>query len=68
MNVRPEVQRRFNDEVQERLSATVPARDDCLTYFKAPSGRITTQWPGYALEYRLRTRAARPADYEFISG
>ena len=66
MNVRADLQRRFNEEAQERLAQTVPARPDCVTYFKDANGRITTQWPGYALEYRVRTRASRASDYEFV--
>jgi cation diffusion facilitator CzcD-associated flavoprotein CzcO len=66
MNVRADLQRRFNEEAQARLAQTVPARPDCFTYFKDANGRITTQWPGYALEYRIRTHAARAGDYEFV--
>jgi cation diffusion facilitator CzcD-associated flavoprotein CzcO len=66
MNVRPDTQRRFNEETAARLATTVPARPDCFTYFKQPNGRITTQWPGYALEYRIRTHAVRAGDYEFV--
>jgi hypothetical protein len=66
MNVRADLQRRFNEEAQARLAQTVPARPDCVTYFKDANGRITTQWPGYALEYRTRTRGARAGDFEFV--
>jgi cation diffusion facilitator CzcD-associated flavoprotein CzcO len=65
MNVRADVQRSFNEEAQERLSATVPARADCFTYFKDVNGKITTNWPGYATEYRWRTRAVKSRDFEF---
>jgi len=65
MTVRDDAQRRFIAEVQERLSRSVPAQDNCLTYFKTAGGRITTQWPGYAMEYRWRTRSVRTSDYEF---
>ena len=65
MNVHADRQRRFNEEAQARLATTIPARPDCFTYFKQPNGRITTQWPGYALEYRIRTHAVRTGDYEF---
>lgn len=65
MNVRPDVQKHFNDATQMRLSRTAAASPDCFSYFKAENGRITTQWPGYALEYRIRTRYARPSDFEF---
>ncbi len=66
MNVRADVQKRFVDEAQERLAQTIPARPDCFTYFKDANGRITTQWPGYALEYRIRTHAVRARDFELV--
>ena len=66
MNVHADRQWRFNEEAQARLATTIPARPDCFTYFKQPNGRITTQWPGYALEYRIRTHAVRAGDYEFV--
>jgi cation diffusion facilitator CzcD-associated flavoprotein CzcO len=68
MNVKAERQRDFNAEAQARLSTTVPARADCFTYFKDVNGKITTNWPGYATEYRWRTRAVKAADYEFAPG
>jgi cation diffusion facilitator CzcD-associated flavoprotein CzcO len=66
MNVEAGAQKRFVDEAQVRLAQTIPARPDCVTYFKQPNGRITTQWPGYALEYRIRTHAVRASDYQFV--
>jgi hypothetical protein len=49
-----------------RTGTTVPAMANCHSYFKQENGRITTQWPGYATEYRLRTQFARMSDYEFV--
>jgi cation diffusion facilitator CzcD-associated flavoprotein CzcO len=66
MNVRADAQARFMAEVQQRLSNTVQAMSICVTYFKQANGRITTNWPGYAFEYRWRTRRVRPRDYEFV--
>jgi len=65
MNVRADAQHRFNAGAQKRLDRTVPARPECFTYFKDPSGKITTNWPGYATEYLLRTWAVKASDYEF---
>jgi len=67
MNVRAEIQSRFIAEVQKRLSGTVQAMSICVTYFKQANGRITTNWPGYAFEYRWRTRGMRASDYEFVA-
>jgi cation diffusion facilitator CzcD-associated flavoprotein CzcO len=66
MNVRADPQRRFNEEAQARLSRTVPAMAGCHTYFKNEFGRLTTNWPGYASEYRWRTRDVRTSDYDFV--
>ena len=66
MNVRADRQREFNKEAQARLATTVPARADCFTYFKIENGKITTNWPGYATEYRWRTRAVKERDFEFV--
>lgn len=65
MTVRETVQRRFNDRIQERLNQTVLVADTCHSYYRDPTGKVTTQWPGFMLEYRQRTRRVRLADYDF---
>jgi cation diffusion facilitator CzcD-associated flavoprotein CzcO len=65
MNVRAEVQRDFNAAQQAVLSKSVAAQANCQTYFKTAEGRITTNWAGYASEYRWLTRTVRAADFEF---
>jgi cation diffusion facilitator CzcD-associated flavoprotein CzcO len=67
MNVRPDVQKSFNAEQQAMLATTVQARPDCFTYYKDENGRITTNWPTYASVYKWRTRAVKPADFEFAA-
>ncbi len=65
MTVRSEAQEQINAELQERISKTVIMDDNCFSYFKNASGKVTTQWPGYLLEYRLRTTRVKNGDYEF---
>ncbi len=65
MDLRPEVLRRFNDELQARLDRTVLVDDDCASYFRTASGKVTTNWPGWLTEYWFRTRRVRARDYEF---
>jgi len=65
MTVRESVQRRFNEGIQARLGRTVLVADTCHSYFQDPSGKITTQWPGFMMEYRQKTRNIRRADYDF---
>ncbi len=65
MDLRPEVLRRFNDDVQARLARTVLVDADCASYFRTASGKVTTNWPGWLTEYWYRTRRVRARDYEF---
>jgi cation diffusion facilitator CzcD-associated flavoprotein CzcO len=64
MNLREDVMRRFNDEIQAKLARTVLMDANCHSYFRTASGKVTTNWPGYPLQYRWRTRRVRRADYE----
>lgn len=65
MNVREAAQRRFNEEVQRRIGRTVLVHDSCHSYFRTATGKVTTQWPGFLFEFRLRTSRLRARDYEF---
>jgi cation diffusion facilitator CzcD-associated flavoprotein CzcO/acetyl esterase/lipase len=66
LSVRPEVQRAFDSEMQDRLSTSV-WQTGCNNWYVDESGRNTNNWPGFTLEYRRRTRHLDPADYEVIS-
>ncbi len=35
----------------------------CDSWYRAASGRVTTNWPGLVHEYQRRTRSAVLADY-----
>ncbi len=63
LEVRPEVQARFNDAVQRRLARTVWATGGCQSWYQSRTGRITTLWPGSTVELYLRTRRLRLRDY-----
>jgi cation diffusion facilitator CzcD-associated flavoprotein CzcO len=62
LDVRPEVQQRFVDWVQERIARTVWAAG-CTSWYRTASGRNTTNWPDFTLAYRLRTRRFDPSKY-----
>lgn len=62
LDVRPEVQRAFNAELKKRLAGSV-WEAGCSNWYRTESGRITNNWPGLALGYRLRTRRLQLADY-----
>ena len=54
--VRPEVQRAYNEEVQERLADSVWNTGGCGSWYIDRNGRNSIQWPGCTFEYRRRTR------------
>ena len=62
LDLRPEVQRAFNAEIQERLAGAV-WQASCTSWYRTESGRNTNNWPGTTLEYTLRTRHPDPDDY-----
>jgi cation diffusion facilitator CzcD-associated flavoprotein CzcO len=62
LDLRPEVQRAFNAELQRRLENTV-WQAGCSNWYQTDSGRITNNWPGLTLEYRRRTRRVDLNDY-----
>jgi cation diffusion facilitator CzcD-associated flavoprotein CzcO len=63
LDVRPPVQRRFNDHLQPRLSRSVWA-SGCASWYLDHRGKNSTLWPGFTFEYWLRTRRVRLAAYE----
>ncbi len=48
-------------EIQRRLAHSVWT--GCRSWYRNAAGRIVTNWPGMAAEYRRRTARLRPADY-----
>jgi cation diffusion facilitator CzcD-associated flavoprotein CzcO len=61
--VREEVQRHFNEQIQLRLQDTVWNTGGCASWYIDANGRNTTIWPGFTWPFRRRTRHFRPADY-----
>jgi hypothetical protein len=56
VEVRPEVQTSFNQEVQSRMPDTVWINGGCASWYVDPNGRITTLWPDFTFRFRRRTR------------
>ena len=64
VDVKPDVQRAFNDELQRRLSKTVWNVGGCVSWYRTRTGRNTTLWPGFTFEFRRRLRTFRPGEYD----
>lgn len=66
IEVRSEVMTRFLATIDEWMKGTVwLAR--CHNYFRAPNGRVVTQWPRSARDFWGLTRWFRPGDYSFAA-
>jgi len=63
VEVRPEAQEQFNEEVQRRMRRTVWT-SGCASWYLDAGGRNSTLWPGFTWEYRLKTRRFDPANYD----
>lgn len=66
VDMRSEVEKRYNDALSADLENTIWTR--CDSYFRAPSGRIVTQWPYTELEYARRTWRMRPREWVHRTG
>ena len=64
LDVRQEVMDQYNAALQQDIDAVAVWHAPCSTYYRAPSGRIVTQWPHTMDEFRRRTQAADPTAYE----
>jgi cation diffusion facilitator CzcD-associated flavoprotein CzcO len=59
--VRPEVEQRYDEEIQGRLSDSVWA--SCHNWYHQDGGRISTNWPGLVKEYQRRCDELDVSDF-----
>ncbi|MBB2990035.1 cyclohexanone monooxygenase [Mycolicibacterium iranicum] len=64
IEVRADVMTRFLERIDAWMQGTVWLTR-CSNYFRAPNGRVVTQWPRSARDFWARTRWFRPSDYQF---
>lgn len=64
MDVKAEVQQRYNEEIQRRLATTV-WNSGCVSWYRTKAGKNTSLWPGHTFEFMRRTAAVRPSDYQW---
>ncbi len=64
LDVRPEVMSRYNAELQEAISRVEVWQAGCNGYYRAPSGRVVTQWPYTMTEFATRTARDDPGVFE----
>jgi cation diffusion facilitator CzcD-associated flavoprotein CzcO len=66
VDVKPDVQARFNDSLQERLAGSVWA-SGCNSWYLDESGRNRTLWPGFTFKFREATGTFDVEDYEELA-
>jgi cation diffusion facilitator CzcD-associated flavoprotein CzcO len=66
INVKPGVQRAFNEELQQRLKRTVWERG-CTSWYQTAEGKQTNNWSTFTFTYRRRTRHPRLEDYDLVA-
>ena len=64
VDVRPAAQASFNAALQPRLERSV-WQSGCKSWYLATSGKNTTLWPGFTIEFWLRTLRVDPDAYVF---
>lgn len=67
LDVRQEVQERYNAGLQRRMKHTSWA-SGCNSWYLGADGANHALYPGFASEYCLRVRRFRPSEYEAVPG
>ena len=65
VNVRQEVQNRYNDGLQGRMKHMVWSTG-CNSWYLSKDGANHSLYPGYAAEYALRARHFKTRDYQLV--
>lgn len=63
IEVKPNVQDAYNVQLQDKLSTTVWNTGGCSSWYKLPSGKNTTLWPGFTFEFRNALSKFNPHDF-----
>jgi cation diffusion facilitator CzcD-associated flavoprotein CzcO len=63
LEVREEVMRRYNDELQRRLQGTVWNSGGCSSWYIDANGRNSIIWPGSTWPFHQRLRRFHPQEY-----
>ncbi|MEC3982090.1 flavin-containing monooxygenase [Amycolatopsis sp. H20-H5] len=67
LDVRQDVQDKFQAEIQDKLVKGVWTQGGCKSWYLDAKGVNRTIWPGFTWRYWLETRKVDPSDYE-LSG
>jgi cation diffusion facilitator CzcD-associated flavoprotein CzcO len=63
VEIKPGVQRRYNERLQARLEHSVWVEGGCGSWYLDHRGRNTTLWPDHTWKFRRLTRRFHPGEY-----
>jgi hypothetical protein len=63
--VRPDVETRFNADVQRRMKGTV-WNTGCTSWYQDAKGNNPTLWPDWTWRFRQRTARFDPKEYVLV--
>ncbi len=66
MDVKPNVQTKFNDELQEKIKTTVWGTG-CQSWYQDAGGRNFAIWPKSTWKFWLETFRVKASDYRFYA-
>jgi cation diffusion facilitator CzcD-associated flavoprotein CzcO len=66
VDVRPGAMARSNADLQDAIARVEVWQADCNGYYRAPGGRVVTQWPFSMSEFRERTAVPERGDFEVM--
>lgn len=67
MDVKGEVQKSFNEKLQQELSQSVWQSGGCHSWYQNKNGKNVTLWPGFTFTFMKRTRYFEPDKYDWVS-
>src|SRR4029079_18842742 len=62
--VRPEVQREYNEKLQARMERTIWTTGGCASWYLDKHGNNTTLWPSFTFVFRWLTRRFDASAYD----
>ena len=65
MDVKADVQRRFNDELQKNFKGSVWSEGGCASWYNQADGRNIALWPKSTWRFWLETLRVKASDYSF---
>lgn len=66
LDVRPQTQAAWREEIAERSEATKWTQGGCTSWYINGEGVNTSNWPGAWLEFKRRLERVEPSDFEVV--